>query len=720
MSAYAQRVANMSDLTPQQKSDVTDLTLTGRLTLVGNSDFRQMRDLCWQLCSVDLSQSDCEFVPNNAFHSRHRLEQVELPVHVRKIGSQAFFACDNLRSILLPEAVDTIGVSAFSRCSSLRSLTIAGTPYIGAFAFQGCSSLRLITLLSRIPPECDVTTFESIDRRKCRLSVPRGCKAVYSQSPGWRHFFIEEQTSWNVCDPASTLIPVPAELDVRVNEQLLKVKLPWTIDSAAGLENEVSFATQMLKKRTLQRIKVCTHSRRRVRGNKLKLVLDTKVKGQEAYELKIGHNEISILASTPVGIFRGLTTLEQLLVGDAQQLCCDYIPALNIKDAPRTQIRELMVDPARIFIPFDELMAFIPEMARYKYNALHLHLVDDQAWRIEIKKYPELIKKSSSRIGMDDMLMPISGYYTQEQMKQLVAYASKYYIQIIPEIEMPGHEVAAIHAFPQLTCGAKEIPLILNCTQVNNDLLCPGEEFVYEFLENIFDELAEVFPSPYVHLGGDEAGRPALSSWTDCVKCCSLKKRLGITTTDCSENWRLQKYLFDRVINYLRQKHNKIPMYWWETDFKEVQEGCVTFAWRHGLTNEAIESAIQNRVKIMLCPGEYCYFDYPMRKGDMPEVNWGMPINTLEQVYALNPSWGRDKSFEEENLLGVAGTLWSECINSPERIYYQAYPRALALAEAGWSLQARRSYPSFLRRLFPILRDMQRRGISFSHQFSPV
>jgi hexosaminidase len=409
-------------------------------------------------------------------------------------------------------------------------------------------------------------------------------------------------------------------------------------------------------------------------------------------------------------------TLQQLIGGDATTRACRYLPQLAIHDRPRTRMRELMVDPARIFLPFDDLRALLPEMARYKYNALHLHLVDDQAWRIEIKQYPQLVEKAATRTGMDDMLLPISGYYTQEQMKQLVAEAARYHIDIIPEIEMPGHEVAAIHCFPQLTCGAREVPLRTTCG-VSNELLCPGEDFVYEFLGNVFGELAEIFPSRYIHLGGDEAGSPALGCWTDCDKCRTLKRRLGIDGDDRSDNWRLQQYLFDRIIDTLRTRYDKTPMFWYETDFKTIQPGCITFAWRHGLTAAAIDAARSNDARIMLCPGEHCYLDYPMAPGDMPEVNWGMPVTSLQQTYRLDPAWGRGEDFEQRHLFGVAGTLWSECITSTERLYYQAFPRALALAEAGWSPQKVRRWDDFLRRLTPRLRDMQRRGIDFSPRF---
>ena len=391
-------------------------------------------------------------------------------------------------------------------------------------------------------------------------------------------------------------------------------------------------------------------------------------------------------------------TLSQLLETPDAEARCSTLPALIVEDEPRTALRELMVDPARIFIPLKELKPFVVEMARFKFNALHLHLVDDQAWRMEIKTYPLLTELGSHRVGMDDMPLEISGYYTQEEMRDFVAFAARHHVEVIPEIEMPGHEIAAIHCYPQLTCGARKVPIRLTCG-VSNELLCPGEEFVYEFLGNVFRELSEVFPSRYVHLGGDEAGNPPLNCWTHCEKCDSLRRKLGITATDGSENWRLQKHLFDRVIDTLRTRHGKTPMFWYETDFREIPEGCVTFAWRHGLTAAAIRAAQENGRKIMLCPGEHCYLDYPAAPGDMPEVNWGMPVTSLEQTYRLDPAWGFGEDFEKHNLMGVAGTLWSECISSPERLYYMAYPRAMALAEAGWSIPANRSWESFRERV---------------------
>lgn len=706
-SMSAQTIANMKDLNAEKKSAAINLKLTGTLTTTKNSDFRQLRDLCWQLRNLDLSEATCPVLPKNAFHSRHHLQQIILPNQLQEIGTQAFFACDNLQEVVIPKSVKKVGAAAFSGCKSLKNITIEGTPEIGEFSFANLEGVQVIRVNSHIPPKAAATAFSGVNMRGVKLVMPRGSEKAYRKAQGWKAFFGEVKQAREVCNPEACLIPVPMDLKVKAKAAPLQVTGNWKIVADEGLANEREHADRILKERNAQQ-----------KGAQLtmNLAIDPTLTDAEAYTLEVQQKGVVIKGKTAAGVFYGLMTFDQLLRGNASKVGCDAIPQLALKDQPRTHVRELMVDPCRIFIPYEELKAFVPEMARYKLNMLHLHLVDDQAWTIEIKKYPRLTAEASSRWGMDDMLMPIKGYYTQEQMRDFVAYCAKYHIQVVPEIEMPGHEVAAISVYPELTCQGVRKPIRTTCG-VSDELLCAGNEFTYEFLGNVFKELADVFPSEYIHLGGDEAGNPALDCWTNCPKCQALKKKLGITTTDRSENWKLQGYLFDRVIDLLRTQYHKTPMFWYETDFKKIQPGCVTFAWRAGLTKEALVAAVENNARILLCPGEHCYFDYPMAKGDMPEVNWGMPVTSLKAAYDLDPAWGMGEEFEKNNLFGVAGTLWSECINSPERIYYQAYPRALALAEAGWSLQKNRSWEGFLTRLKPTAKDMMRRGITFSMEW---
>ena len=706
----AQTVAKMSDMKPETKAMAVSLKLTGELTTEGNSDYRQLRDLCFQLRDLDLSDANSTVLPKNAFHSRHQLEHVRLPKNLKTIESQAFFACDKLQEITIPASVTNIGEAAFSGCKGLESVVIEDTPVLGEYAFARLEGLKTVKVNSKVPPRADVSTFYGINRSQVKLIVPKGAEAAYKKAPGWSRFFAEPKTAKEVSDPSMCLAPYPMEMNVMKSAKGIDVQTAWNIVAAEGLQNEQDQARRMLT----ERIGNIVNSRQH--GIVLNLSLDQSLTDNEAYTLAVDAKGVTIKGKTAQGVFWGLMTLDQILRGSGNKECVDIIPQLTIKDAPRTHVRELMVDPARTFIPFDDLKAFIPEMARYKLNALHLHLVDDQAWRIEIKKYPQLTEQASSRWGQDDMLAPYKGFYTQEQMRELVKYAATYHVEIVPEIEMPGHEVAAISVFPELTCHQRQVPVRTTCG-VSNELLCPGNDFTYEFLGNVFKEITDIFPSKYIHLGGDEAGNPALDCWTDCPKCKALKRKLGIPSTDRSENWKLQGYLFDRVIELLRDTYHKTPMFWYESDFKEIQPGCVTFAWRSGQTKEALDAAVRNNARIMLCPGEHCYFDYPMAKGDMPEVNWGMPVTSLKDAYALDPAWGMGAEFEKNNLFGVAGTLWSECINTPERISYQAYPRAIALAEVGWSTANVRSWEGFIKRLKPTMKDMMRRGVTASLEY---
>ena len=648
-------------LPAELKAGLKILVLTGTLSSDRNGDFRQIRDLCPNVEVLDLSAATCTEIPDNAFLGHRGLRKVVLPQGVKRIGRQAFFHCKNLQEIVLPSTVTIVEDGAFNGCTALRKFDTsrATLQRVGFAAFEGVPSAHL--------PQ---PTFDL-----------------------WAKAATEKYS----------LIPYPAQLEVLKGKPLMINKI-GKIEAAPELANEAAHARRILRNRSgLNVLRGCA---------KVQLLLDATVQNAEGYELTANKKGIVIKGSTPAGVFYGLTTLEQLLTAQPQML-----EPVKIVDAPRTRVRELMVDPVRTFIPFAELKRMVTEMARYKYNALHLHLVDDQAWRIEIKKYPRLVAESSMRPAMDDMLYTSRGFYTQDEMRELVDFAAQHHIMVIPEIEMPGHEVAAIHAYPQLTVGNKKVP-VRTTSGVSNNLLNPASEFTYQFLFDVFDELAKVFPAPYVHLGGDEAGNPPLDDWTTDSACIALKEKLGITTRDRSENWKLQKYMFDRVIAHLRDKLGKTPMFWYETDFKEIQPGCITFAWRNGLTKTAIDAARANKAKIMLCPGEHCYFDYPMDRGDLPEVNWGMPVTSLKRVYDLDPAWGQGDEFERNYLFGVTGTLWSECMPQPERIYYQAFPRAMALAEVGWTPQARRYYDHFLRRLQLVQADQLRRGYPSSSRYA--
>lgn len=680
---------HMKDATVETLAQARSISLTGEMASTapwsnrGGTDWRQLRDVSWQVSHVDLSSAQADVVPANAMHSRHHLQSIVLPRMVREIGTQAFFACDSLEEIVIPASVQHIGQSAFSQCRRLQRVVFEGAPRVDDYAFAGCPDLKDI-VVRKGRPAFSVLAFE-----------------------GTRPIFDDEYLELDTLSAIPALVPQPVKcvalpLDPLMWESVRRIAAPKEL----GFER--SYLEQLLRENTAY----CPENSPKA-PFEVKLLVDASLSDAEAYILHADEASLTITGGSAAGVWWGIMTLRQLLLDSNGSHMRRYsLPAVHIEDQPRMHIRELMVDPSRTFIPMAELRKLVPLMAQYKFNAMHLHLSDDQSWRMEVKKYPLLTQKASLRAGMDDMLQPDPGYYTQKEMKEFVRYAAKYHVMVIPELEMPGHEGAAIHAYPQLTCGQKQIPMRTVCG-VSNDLLCPASDFTFQFLTDVLREYKKIFPAPYVHLGGDEAGWPPLGNWTQCNDCQNLKQQLGITPVDRREdNWRLQKHLFDRVIGVLRDDLGKTPMYWYEPDFKEIQPGCVTFAWRGGQTDMAIESAQKNGVKVMLCPGDHCYFDYPMYKGDMPEVNWGMPVLSLKDSYALDPAWGHDEAFEKETIFGVAGTLWGESINTPERITYQMFPRSFALAEAGWSPQTVRNYDDFLRRIRPHLKDLQRRGVS--------
>lgn len=431
------------------------------------------------------------------------------------------------------------------------------------------------------------------------------------------------------------------------------------------------------------------------------LVFSDDIEGEEGYCLEVGAKQITITGKTTAGIYYGIKTLDQLLVGDGGSGEKRCLAAVKIVDRPRFEYRALMLDPARHFVPVKDVKRYIDQMAKFKFNVLHLHLTDDQGWRIEIKKYPLLTEIGSKRKETDGDKRPHGGFYTQDQMKELIAYAAERHIEIIPEIDVPGHSVAAIAAYPWLTCLN---PVEVRTTAgVSKDLLCGGNEKVYEFYSGVLDELCTLFPSAKFHLGGDEA---PLDHWKQCKKCQAFMKAKGF-----GREQQLMSYFFYRM-NEVLVKHGKTPLFWYELDVPDYPANTVTYAWRWGLTPKVIERSRELGCKVICAPGEYAYLDYPQWAGDMPEVNWGMPVTPLRKVYEFDPGYGLLRE-QQAHIIGVEATLWGECIKNIDRAFYMTFPRALAVAEAGWSVMENRDWESFKQRMFPLLSDLMRDGVSF-------
>lgn len=449
------------------------------------------------------------------------------------------------------------------------------------------------------------------------------------------------------------------------------------------------------------------------RPAELQMAVDPTLKGREHYVLEVTPKGVSLVGATEAAVVVGLQTLDQLLLGDACQTAAGRMACVRIDDQPRFAFRALMLDPARHFLPVDDVKRYIDQMVRYKYNVLQLHLSDDQGWRVEIRKYPQLTEKGAFRRQGAGAQGPDNGFYTQDELRDLVDYAAQRNVEIVPEIDMPGHTVALLTAFPELKCEvADTAQWVLGKT--DNKMLCAACDRTYEVCKDILAELADIFPSSRVHLGGDEAA--LAKNWAVCPRCRKLMEEKGFT-----EVAQLMGYFFANILPSVREK-GKTPVLWCELDnlwmpaheylFPYPQD-VTLITWRNGLTPKCMELTAQSGNPLIMAPGEYTYFDYPQWKGDLPEFNnWGMPVTPLKKVYEFDPEYGWDPK-DLPRIEGVMGTLWGEAIKDVHRATYMTYPRGLALAEAGWTQMEHRSWGSFQQRMLPNLMNLMREGVSF-------
>lgn len=447
------------------------------------------------------------------------------------------------------------------------------------------------------------------------------------------------------------------------------------------------------------------------------LLKSDRIPSAQAYALSVSESGIIIRAAQSQGALYGVMTLLQALEG-RRPLPGDKltVPAMEIIDAPRYEMRALMLDPARHFLPLPQLKRFVDRMVRYKFNTLQLHLSDDQGWRVEIAAHPELTQRGAKRSSKESVAD--NGYYKASELKDLVAYATERGVEIIPEIDIPGHTAALLHAKPELKCDLhRDSTFVLGKT--DNVMLSATKPATYAVLDDIFRELAQIFPrGARLHLGGDESAIER--NWARSAEHQHFMKEQGIKSERA-----LMGYFFERVLASAR-KYGFKPMLWCELDdvrmpakeyLFEYPQDVTLVTWRMGLTPKCMELTRASGHQLVLAPGESAYFDYPQYRGDLPEFNnWGMPITTLERAY----NWDLKSNLYasgDNNILGVMGTMWAEAMPDMNRVLYMTYPRALALAEIGWSPLSRRSWSSFVQRLLPVLGEMQRSGIPYRVPF---
>lgn len=450
---------------------------------------------------------------------------------------------------------------------------------------------------------------------------------------------------------------------------------------------------------------------------KIKLQINKNIVGEEAYKLTITSDQINIEGKTPAGILYGVITLEQIISGDAYHSKQGKIQTIFIDDEPAFGTRALMLDPARHFLPVDDVKSYIDQMAKYKYNTLQLHLTDDQGWRIEIKSHPQLTQIGGFRKPNDKNNTSDNGFYTQNQLKDIVTYAQERNIEIIPEIDIPGHTAAILVAYPDLRCDfMKDSVFVFGKTE--NVMLSAANPKVYEVLDDIIREISEIFPSKTIHLGGDESAIE--SNWAKSPENIQLMEKNGY-----SEPRQLMNIFFGHIFESIN-KYDMHAILWCELDnirmpaseyLFDYPQNVTLVSWRYGLTPKCIELSQQSGNPLLLAPGEYCYFDYPQYKNDLPEfLNWGMPTTTLQLTCEFDPTYNLSAD-QTSHITGVMGTLWAEAIKDINRVNYMTWPRGLALAEAGWTKMENRNWESFKTRLYPNIMQLMKEGISVRAPF---
>lgn len=422
----------------------------------------------------------------------------------------------------------------------------------------------------------------------------------------------------------------------------------------------------------------------------------------EGYTLIVGkNNSVELKAKTPAGLFYSFQTFRQLCPPELEKTEAPKntkIPKVTIKDYPRFGYRGMHLDVSRHFFDVDFVKTYIDMIALHKMNVFHWHLTDDNGWRIEIDRYPELTEISAWRVDREhenwkewSPVQPkekptYGGYYTKDDIREVVQYAAEKHIMVIPEIEMPGHTSEVFAAYPELSCKGDTLDVVPGSYWPNEDIFCAGNDKVFSFLENVISEVIELFPGPYVHIGGDEAVK---TNWENCPKC---QKR--IKSENLKDEHGLQSWFIKKIEKFLISKNKKL------VGWDEILEGglapeATVMSWRG--TKGGVEAARQGH-DVIMCPTSHCYFDYYQADPETsPEAIGG--LTTLKKVYSFNPIPEELNGQEAKRILGAQGNLWTEYIKTNELAQYRVLPRMTALAEAIWSPERVRDYEDFYMRV---------------------
>ncbi len=409
-------------------------------------------------------------------------------------------------------------------------------------------------------------------------------------------------------------------------------------------------------------------------GNSISLEIDQALSANDSYEISIEENQIAIKANNEAGLFYAVHTLLQAIEYSAD-FDAWIIPSGLIKDAPKFEYRGAMLDVARHFFSVNDVKRFIDLIAAYKLNVLHLHLSDDQGWRIEIKSWPKLSEIGGSTAVDGDM----GGYYSQEDYKEIVAYASSKFITIIPEIDMPGHTNAALASYPELNCNGKA-PELYTGTKVGFSTLCTDKEITYQFVDDVIRELAEITPGPYIHIGGDESHVTAKDDYIS----------------------------FINRTNEIVKSHNKTMMGWDEIALADIDSNDVVQYWAK---DENATLAVEKGAKVVLSPSKRVYLDMQYDSTTHLGLHWAAYIE-VDSAYIWSPKSLVD-GVNKDDILGIESPLWTETITNMEEIEYMVFPRILGHAEIAWSDEKYLDWDLYKHRLAKHAKQLKRKEINY-------
>lgn len=451
-------------------------------------------------------------------------------------------------------------------------------------------------------------------------------------------------------------------------------------------------------------IKELSEISNKVNSISLILIEERDLLGSEGYILDIKPQNVTLSAKNPAGIFYGIQTFRQLLPVEVESQSLigsiDWnLPCVRIEDFPRFSWRGYMLDEARHFHGKEIVKKLLDTMALLKLNIFHWHLTDDQGWRIEIKKYPNLINIGSKReetqvgnfLSNKTKKVPHSGYYSQEDIREIVEYAENRFITIIPEIDMPGHTRAAIASYPNISCRGYSLRVSPHWG-IHRDILCIGKEEVFEFVQDVLNEIMELFPADMIHIGGDEA---PTSRWRVCEYCQLRMKKEGITNLV-----NLQAYFTNRIATFLNSKGKRV-IGWNEILSEDLKIDVICQYWFRG--KEEVLNHLRKGGNAIISDFKYVYLDH------------SYSFTPLKLAYKFEPIPRKLHDQYHQNVLGLEALMWGEFIPTVKRLEWQTFPRLIAFSEVGWSQRGKRKFSSFLKRLKVFLKRFDLLGIKYAN-----